>query len=76
MIVQMYTETDRGEEVWIDAYLDENKIVCGYPIPAYIDPDIPNLIIYTDELNLFVGGGQITVKSTALLLVILKERFA
>ena len=75
MIVQLLTETDKGEVVWIDAFLDENKISLGYPIPAYIDEEL-DLIVYTDELNLFVVGGQITVKSTARLIAILETRFA
>ena len=75
MIVELYTVTEDNEAVWVDAYIDENKITLGYKIPAYVDEEL-DLIVYTDELNLFVGGGQITVKSTVTLLEILEERFA
>lgn len=75
MIVQLNTMTDALEEVWIDAYIDENKISVGWKIPAYIDDEL-DLIVFTDELNLFVDGNQISVKSTARLLAILEERLA
>ena len=75
MIVQLCTVTDETNDVvWIDAYIDENKIVVGWRIPLYIDEDVEDLIIYGDELNLFIGGSQITVKATVDLLDILKER--
>jgi len=73
MIVEMLAETDLGEAVWIEAYLDDNKIALGWEIPAYIDKEL-DVIVYSDELNLFVGGGSITVKSTVTLLEILKNR--
>ena len=75
MIVQLCTVTDETNDVvWIDAYIDENKIVVGWRIPLYIDDDVDDLIIYGDELNLFIGSGQITVKATVDLLEILQER--
>jgi len=74
MIVQLNTITDDGDDVvWIDAYIDENKISVGWKIPAYIDDEL-DLIVFTDELNLFVDGNQISVKSTSRLLAILEER--
>lgn len=76
MIVKLFTITDEGQdEVWIDAYIDENKINVGWRIPLYIDDEL-DVVVFGDELNLFVGGQQITVKSTAYLLEILKERLA
>ena len=76
MIVQMYTLTNDDQEVWINAYIDENKISVGWRIPAYVDPDVADLIVYSDELNLFIDGNQISVKSTERLLSILQERLA
>ena len=74
MIVQLHTITDDGDDVvWIDAYIDENKITVGWRIPLHIDKEL-DLIVYTDELNLFIGGSQITVKATVDLLEILQER--
>ena len=75
MIVQMYTITNADEEVWIDTYIDENKISVGWKIPAYVDQEL-DLIVYSDELNLFIDGNQVSVKSTERLLSILEERFA
>ena len=69
----MYTITNADEEVWIPTYIDENKISVGWKIPAYIDQEL-DLIVYTDELNIYIGGGQITVKSTVMLLKILELR--
>jgi hypothetical protein len=74
MIVQMYTITNKDQEVWIDTYIDENKISVGWRIPAYVDEDITDLIVYSDELNLFIDGNQISVKSTEVLLSILQDR--
>ena len=74
MIVTMYTVTDEDEICWIDCYIDDNKIIAGYRIPAHIDREL-NLIVFTDELNLFIGGGQITVKATTALVDILEKRF-
>ena len=71
----MYTITNADEEVWIDAYIDENKISVGWKIPAYVDQEL-DLIVYSDELNLFIDGNQMSVKSTERLLSILEERFA
>jgi len=75
MIVQMYTLTNDDQEVWIDTYIDENKISVGWRIPAYVDDEL-DLIVYSDELNLFIDGNQMSVKSTERLLSILQERFA
>ena len=73
MIISLHTIADDGDEVWIDAYLDDRKIDVGWRIPAYIDKEL-GLIVYTDEINLFVNGNQITVKETPFLLELLKNR--
>ena len=72
MKVKMCTITDEGQEVWIDTYIDENKISVGWKIPSYFDKEL-NTIVYSEDLNLFIDGGQITVKSTELLLSILYD---
>ena len=71
----MYTVTDTDEICWIDCYIDDNRILAGYRIPAYIDHEL-NLVVFTDELNLFIAGGQITVKATTALVDILEKRLA
>ena len=42
-----------GSEVWVDSYIDDNKIHGFWIIPAYYDEDL-DLTVDSDEMNIIL----------------------
>lgn len=61
MKLKILTLDKESQEVFTDFFIDRDCIVGYWIIPLYVDEDL-DLIVESDEMNLVVGSGIMTVQ--------------
>lgn len=73
MKLKIFTIDKDDNEVFTNFFIDESAIVGYWIIPKYVDEDI-DLIVDSDEMNIVVGNGIMTIEVNQTLIDYLNHK--